>query len=155
MNKHRFFSSISFVRISYKTIWHKTWSWYKNQLKNESWKGLNWCFPKDAHKKSEEGSVKSDLKKLDYFTLETSKNHLIRNFLRNGRLRVNVIRMRMSDYFLKVSDPFLKSGGRLFALCIKWLRLKPSAIWAWYLNLFLELNANAWLDQIFEPKFLP
>ena len=29
------------------------------------------------------------LKKLDYFTLEMSKNHLIRNFLRNGRLRVN------------------------------------------------------------------
>ena len=24
-----FFSSISFVRISYKTIWLKTWSWYK------------------------------------------------------------------------------------------------------------------------------
>ena len=23
------------------------------------------------------------------FTLETSKNHLIRNFLRNGRMRVN------------------------------------------------------------------
>ena len=29
-------------------------------------------------------------KKLDYFTLETSKNHLIRNFLRNGRLRVKM-----------------------------------------------------------------
>ena len=28
-------------------------------------------------------------KKLDSFTLEMSKNHLIRNFLRNGRLRVN------------------------------------------------------------------
>ena len=27
-------------------------------------------------------------KKLDSFTLETLKNHLIRNFLRNGRLRV-------------------------------------------------------------------
>ena len=34
------------------------------------------------------GSVRSDLKKLDSFTLETSKNHLIRNFLRNERLRV-------------------------------------------------------------------
>ena len=30
----------------------------------------------------------SDLKKLDSFTLEMSKNHLIRTFLRNGRLRV-------------------------------------------------------------------
>ena len=34
------------------------------------------------------GSVRSDDKKIDSFTLETSKNHLIRNFLRNGRLRV-------------------------------------------------------------------
>ena len=32
--------------------------------------------------------VRSDLKKLDSFTLETSKNHLIRIFLRNGRLIV-------------------------------------------------------------------
>ena len=31
----------------------------------------------------------SDLKKLDSFTLEMSKNHLIHTFLRNGRLRVN------------------------------------------------------------------
>ena len=29
------------------------------------------------------------MKKLDFFTLEMSKNHLIRNFLRNGRLRIN------------------------------------------------------------------
>ena len=28
-------------------------------------------------------------KKLDSLILETPKNHLIRNFLRNGRLRVN------------------------------------------------------------------
>ena len=28
-------------------------------------------------------------KKLDFFTLEMSKNDLIRNFLRNGRVRVN------------------------------------------------------------------
>ena len=34
------------------------------------------------------GSVRSDFKKLDSFTLETSKNHLIRKFLRNGRLMV-------------------------------------------------------------------
>ena len=31
------------------------------------------------------GSVRSDFKKLDFVTLETSKNHLIRNF--RGRLR--------------------------------------------------------------------
>ena len=35
----------------------------------------------------------SDFKKLDSFTLETSKNHLIRNFLRNGRLGVNGIKI--------------------------------------------------------------
>ena len=32
--------------------------------------------------------MRSDLEKLDSFTLETSKNPLSRNFLRNGRLRV-------------------------------------------------------------------
>ena len=32
--------------------------------------------------------MRSDLKKLDFFTLETLKNHLIRIFLRDGRLRV-------------------------------------------------------------------
>ena len=34
------------------------------------------------------GSVRSDLQQLDSFTLETSKDQLIRNFLRNGRLKV-------------------------------------------------------------------
>ena len=61
----------------------------QNPLKNESGKGLNWYFSKDAHEKPEGGgSVRSDLKKLSSFTQETSKNHLIRNLLRNGRLRV-------------------------------------------------------------------
>ena len=46
------------------------------------------CFQK-MRIKNLMGSVRSDLKKLDSFTLEMSKNHLIRNFLRNGRLRVN------------------------------------------------------------------
>ena len=32
--------------------------------------------------------MRSDSKKLDSLTLETSKNNLIRNFLRNGRVRV-------------------------------------------------------------------
>ena len=35
--------------------------------------------------------MRSDLKKLDSFTSEASKNHLIRNFLRNGRLRVKIL----------------------------------------------------------------
>ena len=33
--------------------------------------------------------MRSDLKKLNSFTLDTSENHLIRNFLRNGHVRVN------------------------------------------------------------------
>ena len=59
-------------------------------MKKEIWKDINWYLPKDAHQKSDGGSVRSDLKKVDSFTLETSKNHLIHSFLRNGRLRVNV-----------------------------------------------------------------
>ena len=61
-----------------------------NSLKKEIWKGLNWYFPKDAHQKSDGGQWGPILKKLDSFTLETSKNHLIRSFLRKGRLRVKI-----------------------------------------------------------------
>ena len=50
---------------------------------------MDWYFPKDTHQKSEgEGDQWDPLKKLDSLTLEMSKNHLIHNFLRNGRLRV-------------------------------------------------------------------
>ena len=40
----------------------------------------------------------SDLKKIDSFTLETSKNHLIRNFLPNGRVMVKQV-----DNFRKIN----------------------------------------------------
>ena len=60
-----------------------------DSLKKEILKGIYWYFSKDAHQKSEEGQWGPIKKKLDSFTLETSKNHLIRNFLRNGRQRVN------------------------------------------------------------------
>ena len=44
------------------------------------------------------------LKKLDSFTLEMPKNHLNRNFLRNGRMRVNNFRMRIEKNIpLKIS----------------------------------------------------
>ena len=46
-------------------------------------------FQKMRIKNLREGSVRSDLKKLDSSALETSKKHLIRNFLRNGLVRVN------------------------------------------------------------------
>ena len=62
-----------------------------NPLKNEIWMGLNRYFPKDAHQKSD-GVSEVRLKKLDSFALEMSKNHLIRNFLRNRRLRVKLLR---------------------------------------------------------------
>ena len=69
---------------------------YKSPLENQSWKGLNWYFPKDAHQKCEGGSVRSDLKILDSFTLEKSEHQLIRNFLRNGRVRVNFLYLSFS-----------------------------------------------------------
>ena len=55
LNKHRFYFSISFVRISYKRSDSKHDIDRKNPLKNESCEGLNWYFPKDAHQKSERG----------------------------------------------------------------------------------------------------
>ena len=54
--------------------------------------------------------MRSDLKKLDSFTLEISKNHLIRNFLRNGRLRVKALarKLYLMLLYLKIRD--LKSS---------------------------------------------
>ena len=54
--------------------------------------------------------MRSDLEKLDSFTLETSKNHLICNFLRNGRLRVKYIlvneNLTLNMKFFGVKDIF-------------------------------------------------
>ena len=56
-----FFSSISFVLISYKTIWPKTWSWYKTHWK---WnlEELKLVFSKRCVSKIWGGSVRSGLK---------------------------------------------------------------------------------------------
>ena len=51
--------------------------------------GLKLVFSKRSQKSEKGVSEVRFKKKLDSFTLETSKNHLIRNFLRNERLRVN------------------------------------------------------------------
>ena len=89
LNKHRFFFFlISFVRITYKTICLKAWCCYKTHWKIKAGKVFIDLFQK-MRIKNLRGVSKVRLKKLDSFTLETSKNHLIRNFLRNGRLRVN------------------------------------------------------------------
>ena len=49
--------------------------------------------------------MRSDLKKLDSFTLETSKNYLNRNFLGNGRVRV---KLRMSLCILTVLENYVQ-----------------------------------------------
>ena len=51
--------------------------------------------------------MRSDLKNLDSFTLETPKNHLIRSFLRNGRLRVNeAVQILTLNYYSNVLIQF-------------------------------------------------
>ena len=58
--------------------------------------------------------MRSDLKKkLDFFTLETSKNHLIRNFLRNGRVRVNV-KVSVEKFFSIFTNIFDKKNLKVF-----------------------------------------
>ena len=57
--------------------------------------------------------MRSDLKKLDSFTLETSKNHLIRNFLRDGRVRVNVT-VSFEKFFSIFTNIFDKESYVLF-----------------------------------------
>ena len=53
--------------------------------------------------KNPRGSVKSNLKKLVSFILETSKNHLIPNYLRNGRVRVKTL-LVTSEFELTVAE---------------------------------------------------
>ena len=54
--------------------------------------------------------MRSDLEKLDSFTSEASKNHLIRNFLRNGRLRVKFVKFEI-DENEDLEGPEEKEGG--------------------------------------------
>ena len=51
--------------------------------------------------------MRSDLKKLDSFTLELSKNHLIRTFLRNGRLRVKATAVFL---YFSIIKAFMSAG---------------------------------------------
>ena len=139
MNK-LFFSWISLIRISYRTIWLKTWSWYKNQLKNEIWKGLNRYLPKDAHQKSDGESVKSDLKKLYSFTLEMSKNYLIRSFLRNERLRVKVNNSDMTK-MLK-TDKITTFFQNQLLTCYLTFNIRPT-----YFSIFRKINANSYSNN--------
>ena len=88
-----FFSSISFVRVSYKTIWLKH---DLNIKTTEKWnlEGLKSVFSKRCASKIWGEVSEVRLKKLDSFTLETSNNHVIRNYRRNGRLRVKWFRLK-------------------------------------------------------------
>ena len=62
--------------------------------------------------------MRSDLKKLDFFTLETSKNHLIRNFLRNGRVRVKILCVKNIIYLTKPALLFNISSIFISAIAI-------------------------------------
>ena len=74
--------------------------------RNKNWKleGLKSVFSKRCTSKIWGRSVRADFKKLDSFTLKTSKNHLIRNFLRNGHQRVNFFfnNHYFENYFLQL-----------------------------------------------------
>ena len=64
-------------------------------------------------------SVRSDLKKLDPFTLETPKNHLIRNFSRKWRVRVKLWIINEIRLFSKIATEgainFFKIYNSLYA----------------------------------------
>ena len=67
-------------------------------------------------------------KKLYSFTLEISKNHLIRNFLRNGRLRVKILKFNEFIRFLSENTEnvvcWFKSylGFLLISRILMWLK---------------------------------
>ena len=61
----------------------------------KAWRALIGIFQKIRIKNLREGVmtrvIEVRLKKIDSCTVETSKNHLIRNLLRNGRVRVSFL----------------------------------------------------------------
>ena len=61
--------------------------------------------------------MRPDLKNRDSFTLEMSKNHFIRNFLCNGRLRLKNVDLNLQNYKRKRVIPvpgnlFLRGGTK-------------------------------------------
>ena len=80
---------------------------YLKRTEKLNLEGLKSVFFKRCASKVWWGSVRSYFRKVDSFTLETSENHLIRNCLRNGRLRVN----NNACWRLKKSLCFLRNWG--------------------------------------------
>ena len=72
VNTYRFFSSISFVRISDELVWLQTLSWMKNPMEHESLKDFkSYSDSKNAHPKSEEG--KRTVKEIGLWTTKLRK----------------------------------------------------------------------------------
>ena len=91
-----FFSSISFVRISYKTIWLKTNLYIKTHWKIKAERAPISIFQK-MRIKNLRGVSEVRFEKTRLLHLGNVENHLIRNFLLNGRLRVET--QAVSDFF--------------------------------------------------------
>ena len=79
-------------------------------LRDTEWKleGPKLVFFKRCASRIWGGSIRSDLKKLDAFTWETSTNHLIRNFLRNERVRVKTELIRIKKKLIRNNLVFSK-----------------------------------------------
>ena len=91
--------------------------------------------------------MRSDLKKLDSFTLETSKNHLIRNFLRNGRLRVKISALKGGN----TVRPECRPGN--FAKISPWKQSRLSASWSFSLTGWTKSFVKN--SVIFKTYFIP
>ena len=85
MNKHFFLQSPSFeLAIKPSDSKHDL---DMKRTETETWKGLNWYFPKDAHQKSK-GVSEARLKKTRLLYLGNVEKPPDPQFLCNGRLRV-------------------------------------------------------------------
>ena len=71
---------------------------------------LKWVFSKKCSSKIWEGGGVFEVrfKKIDSFTLETSRNQLLHKFLRNGRVRVKIILHSEFGFSSKNGDSFRK-----------------------------------------------
>ena len=88
--------------------------------------------------------MRSDLK-LDSFTLETLKNHLIRNFLRNGRVRVKNLNLRSkmaTNICKRQLVPLVSSIYNLDKITIFLLKMRFKTASPCHLGMHLTLRLN-------------
>ena len=121
----------------------------------EKWKleGLKSVISKRCASKIWGVSVSSDLKKIDFFTFETSESHLIRNFLRKGRLRVKKWRhiLETCPNYIEILDQISEKTFCFFPQ-IKNFLIYPTMVCNVFYSLNWKFSEFCLIRRLYQPK---